>query len=534
MKLSHRLVTGAMAAALLLSGCGLISTETSGIKQETEQVPTIHILLRGTASGMDRVLEELYAQMDDAHRWNLEFTFVETADYTQQLARSLTAHGNYDLVFDAQWISLTTQVEQNSYKNLKSYFNNPEYPALQANFPQEYLAANTVNSGVYAIPFTNTYYDIPGIFYRKDLLKALELPFTEIVNREQMEQFWTAVQQNGIKALSLGSRGFYEYNRPEISQRQVGIWDIPGWSFWDYPSLVLLSRDGTTVLDVVFPGDDVARFAATGDEYQSNILDDYLYANAADNRWLAPEDMLNESGIYAFLQGESASFEGTLNSGSGQIQQQLRAALPQAEVAFWPYDAAFEKQNRSPGSIPTTYAAWNYLCVPSYNNNTEQTMRFLDWLYSDWSRVDLFNYGVEGVDWQAIGENEYILLQPEGKPFSFPAYELAWNPQHHRVDASLPDSEKELMQFIFDSDSYVSSPLVGFTINTKAIGVELAGLNSLYSEYYTAFGHGAYGTSTQEKIEEFHARSEAIGLETVRAEIQRQIQQHLDKKNDTK
>ena len=161
-------------------------------------------------------------------------------------------------------------------------------------------------------------------------------------------------------------------------------------------------------------------------------------------------------------------------------------------------------------------------------------MRFLDWLYSDWSRVDLFNYGVEGVDWQAIGENEYILLQPEGKPFSFPAYELAWNPQHHRVDASLPDSEKELMEFIFDSDSYVSSPLVGFTINTKAIGVELAGLNSLYSEYSTAFGHGAYGTSTQEKIEEFHARSEAIGLETVRAEIQRQIQQHLDKKNDTK
>lgn len=531
MKLRRKITAALLSAALLLTtACAAPAQQESATPKSS--TPTIRLLLRNTASGMDRVLEALYAQMDDEHRWNLEFTFVESADYNQSLARSLTAHDNYDLVFDAQWISLTAQVEQGSYKNLKNYFNNPEYPALQANFPPEYMAANAVNGGVYAIPFTSTYYDIPGIFYRKDLLKSLDLPFAEISSREQMEQYWAAVQQQGkLKPLTLGSRGFYQYNQPEITLQQAGGWNIQGWSFWDYPAIAILTEDGKTVQDVVFPGDDADRFTALSGGFEGNILDAYLLSNAADSRWLQQEDLLEENGTYAFLQGQSASFEGTLNSGSGQIQQQLCAMVPDAEVGFWPYDEVFAPQNRTPGSIPTTYAAWNYLCVPAYNANTQETMHFLDWLYSDWSRIDLFNYGVEGVDWQAVGEDEYTLLQPTTDPFSFPSYELAWNPQHHRMDAALPDNEKELLEFIFDPDSYTTSPLSGFTLNTQSIAIELAGLSSLYDEYYIAFGHGAYGAQTQEKIDELHARSEALGLETVRAEVIRQIQAHLDKNN---
>lgn len=531
MKSIRRILIFLLCIALCITGCSAAAVSSPDTSEKV-QVPTLRFLLRNTASGMDRILDALNDQMDDEHRWKLEFTFVDTVDYSQQLSRSLTAHDSYDFVFDAQWISLTTQVEQGSYKNLKNYFNNPAYPALQAVFSQQYLEANTINGGNYAIPFTSTYYDIPGIFYRKDLLQQLNLPFTEITSREQMEQYWSAVQQQGrITPLTLGSRGFYQYNIPEISLCQVGIWNIPGWSFWDYPALVILSADGKTVQDVVFLGDDAARFAALNPSYETNLLDDYLLGNAVSSRWLAADDLLQENGTFAFLQGQSASYEGTLNSGSGLIQQNLRTLVPEAEVGFWPYDGAFQAQNRTVGSIPTTYAAWNYLCVPSYCTNTEEAMRFLDWLYSDWSRIDLFNYGVEGVDWQAVGEDEYRLLQPKEEPFSFPSYELAWNPEHHRMDASLPDNEKALLEFIFAPDSYTASPLSGFTLNTKSISIERSGLNSLYDEYYIAFGHGAYGDATQEKIAEFHARSEAIGLETVRAEIHRQIQQHLDQNN---
>lgn len=113
----------------------------------------------------------------------------------------------------------------------------------------------------------------------------------------------------------------------------------------------------------------------------------------------------------------------------------------------------------------------------------------------------------------------------------FPPYELAWNPQHHRIDVALSESEKELMEYMFSPDSYAASPLAGYTIDTRPIGIEIASLNALYAEYYTGFVHGAYGDDTAEKIAEFHAKSLEAGLEAVRSELVSQMQRYLDKKD---
>lgn len=155
------------AAALLALCCLAGCSSTAGSSESKTETVTLKLLLRGSATSLDRVLEELYAQMDDDHRWKLDITLLDAADYAQQLARSLTAHEDYDLVFDAQWLTLVSQSQRNSYKNLNSYFNNPDYPALQQAFTQEYLDANRINGEIYGIPFTNAYYDVPGIFYRK-------------------------------------------------------------------------------------------------------------------------------------------------------------------------------------------------------------------------------------------------------------------------------------------------------------------------------------------------------------------------------
>lgn len=525
--LLHR--AAALGCALLLvfqTGCTAPAAEPAD--QETV---TLKLLLRGSATGLDRVLEELYAQMDDEHRWTLDITLLDAADYAQQLARSLTAHEDYDLVFDAQWLTLVSQSQRNSYKNLDTYFDNPDYPGLQAAFDEEYLNANRIDGEIYGIPFTNAYYDVPGMFYRQDILQELNLGFDSITTRDQMLTFWQAVQKAGTcKPLTLGSRGFYVANLPEITLRTSNILDVNGWSFWDYPSKVILSPDGTRVLDVVFPGDDAQRFAAFPEPYNTgNFLDSFLLQNAACYPYCDPDDLLKPDGKTDFLAGVSASFEGTLGSGgSTQIEQQLRQTVPDAEVAFWPYDVAFQPENRTAGALRVDYAAWNFLCIPAYSTDPDEAMAFLDWLYSDWSRLDLFNYGVEGEDWEAVGSEEYKLLENPAGAFSFPSYELAWSPQHHRLDASLAPEERSLMEYIYDTDSYTASPLTGFQLNTAPISIELSRLDALYEEYYTGFTHGAYGAQTAEKIAELHTRSEQIGLEKVRSEIIAQVQKHLD------
>lgn len=525
----HRAVCFLCCFALCFcSGCGALSGNSASAPADAPV--TLRILLRGNVSGLDRVLEQMYNQMDETHCWRLDITLIDAADYAQQLARCLTAHEDYDLVFDAPWLSLAMQADQHSYKNLKTYFNNPDYPALQRVFSAEYLDANRVGGELYGIPFTNTYYDVPGIFYRQDLLEELTLGFDTITTREQLLAYWQAIADGGaLRPVTLGSRGFYLLNLPEITLRQANIWDISGWSFWSYPSKVVLSEDGSTVLDVVFPGDEPERFAALPEPYNYDFLLNYFLQNAEYSKYLNPNDLLRNDGKPAFLLGQAASYEATQGSGgSAQVQQLLQQNVPGAKVEFWAYDSAFEADNRRPEAIPTNYAAWNFLCIPSYNDNPDEAMAFLNWLYSDFSRLDMFNYGVEGQDWEAVGETEYRLLKNPAGAFSFPSYELAWTPLHHRIDATLPAAEKDLMEYIYTPESYTLSPLSGFSMGTSRIGIELACLNALYETYYTGFMHGTYGGKTAEKVQEFHERSVELGLETVRAELIRQLQQHLD------
>lgn len=519
-----------IACQLLLSIILPLLAACSAASKETPAEPvTLRLLLCGSSSGLDRVLEELYAQMDSEHQWALDITFVDVSDYSEQLNSILITHEDYDLVFDAQWLSLTYQIEKGNYLKLAPYFNTLDYPALQQMFAPEYLEANYINDDLYSIPFTSAYYDVPGIFYRRDLLKELDLGFSYITNREQLFAFWDAVAAQGnLVPVSLGSRGFFQLNLPEISLRQQNIWDITGWSFWDYPIKVILSDDNTTVIDVVFPGDSNEHFPQTAESDGTNFLDAFLLRNAECYPYSDPNELLRQDGRTAFINGLSASYESALgNNGSAQVQQQLRQQVAKGEVGFWTYDSAFDAGNRREHNIPVDYTAWNYLCIPKYSKDPEQAIAFLDWLYSDIGRLDLFNYGVEGEDWISIGENEYQLLDNPADAFSFPAFEIAWNPNHIRIDTTLDNTEKDLMLYLQDSSSYTSSPLQGFQLSTNRISIEYASLNAIYSEYYLGFTHGAYEEQTTEKIAELHERSINAGLETVRQELIRQIQEYL-------
>lgn len=514
----------ACAFLLLYAGC------TGEITAPPATQTVIRLCLRGSAEGLDRVLEKLYAQMDGENNFRLEFTFIPAAKYRDELNRILTSREDYNLVFDAPWLDLQRLSDNKAYQNLSAYFGNSEYPALEEAFPADYLNANRVNGRVDAIPITNTYWDPAGIFYRKDLLRACGLGFQEISTREQLLLFYDAVKSKmpEISPISLGSRGFFDTNLNNMALRAKQIHEIPGWALYTYPSRIVLNDNGTQVLDVVFAGDEPARFAAMEKGYSYDFISDVFLQNAAMAPYAQPESIFAGDYNTLFYTGKSASMEGALGTGgSTEMQRVLRQSVPEGEVGFWCYDdSIFESPDNV--QIYADMRAWNFLCVPAYSKKTDDTMRFLNWLYADRSRLELFMYGVPEEDWLPLSDNEYIILERPSGSFSFPAYELAWSPLYHRIERTLPENEKLLQRTIYDVDSYVAVPLSGWSLNTSRISIELSQLGALYQEYYTAFAHGAYGSDTQAKLNDLHARSLPLGLETVRAEIIRQAQSFLD------
>lgn len=484
----------------------------------------------GEISGLDRVLKELYRKMDGGPNVRLQITTLPDTDYASALSLRLAAHEDFDLVFDAPWLSLNRMINRGTYTNLEPYFGSDDYPGLKKAFSEEYVDANRFNGLIYGVPITNTYLDPAGIFYRKDILRSLHLGYYEIENRGQLLQFYDALlrEKPGFVPLSLGSRGFYLFNMDDQQLRAHHIYDVTGWSVFDYPAKLVLDSSGTRVQDVVFAGDDPRRFQKLSKPYNYDFLSGYLLQNANCSAYIQKDALVANQGREAFLLGRSASFEASVGSGSLDVQRQTNARVPEAEVGFWCYESPFGLGNRKPGGIYALMQAWNFLCVPSYSDQARPAMEFLDWLFSDRSRLELFQYGVPGKDWQAKGNDEYELLDnPEGV-FSFPAYELAWSPLYHRVQSSLPENEKKILNYAFDKSSYSAIPITGWSLDTAAISIELTRLNALYKEYAPAFSHGLYGKDTSRKIAELHTRSLDAGLETVRREIAAQAQYYLD------
>lgn len=510
----------------------IISSCSAKSSSEPSSTPTLRFLLRGTATGLDRVLNELYSQMDDEHRWKLEFTLIESDEYVNELSRIIAAHENYDFVFDAPWLNMNVMIQNGSYRNLDTYFQNEQYPGLYSAFTEDYLSSNLFNDHIYAIPITNSYYDPTGIFYRKDLLIACNLGFEEISSKEQLLQFYECIRQKypDIAPISVGSRGFFLVNSYDLSFRSSNIFDVNGWSYFEYPAKIVLNEDSSIVLDVVFPGDDSSHFSTFAEPYNYDFLSETFLQNAAYHKYVQSNSLFAIEGSTLFLTGGSASFEAAIGTGgSAEQQRKLRQYIPDGEVAFWCYEPSLSPESREQNQITTNLQAWNFLCIPTYTVKEVESMRFLDWLYSDQSRLELFIYGVEGTDWEAVGDNEYLLLDNPSGIFSFPAYELTWSPLYHRLEKNLPEYEKALLQYSYDSSNYKKSPLTGWSINTSHIAIEIARLNALYSKYDTALSHGAYEEHTKEKIQELHEASEALGLETVRKSLITQIQAYLDK-----
>ncbi len=127
------------------------------------------------------------------------------------------------------------------------------------------------------------------------------------------------------------------------------------------------------------------------------------------------------------------------------------------------------------------------------------------------SRIDLFNYGVEGTDWQVWAMMSTPFCSQWGRHSA--SHPMNWRGIHSTTVLIPPcRTRKRRCWNLPSTKAAMRLPRWRVSPLTQTpIAIEIAGLNSLYAEYYTAFGHVAYGAQTQEKIDELHTRSEAIG-----------------------
>ena len=537
------LLTGAMAVSLAAcggSGTSSAGTSAAGDSGNASGAPaetTLKIYMFGQAEGFDKVVEKFEEETKDTLNIKLDIIWSDSQTHREKIPLMMANQEEADLVFDAYWMNLSTMHNQGAYASLNEYFNNPEYPGLQAAFSEDFLAQVTDEDGnIFAIPFTQAAEDIPVIAYRKDLADKYGIT---IDSNESLEQYLQAVQAE-IDAGTLemvapfgvgGTRGFYWLDHDIYEKREANVFSIDSSAYGIGMEMeAAVSEDGKTVLGVATLGDPDEAYAAFPAPYNTNTRTDRAVNKLTKWAQYSQPDAQTEDDAKTnlFYTGKVAAIEGNI---SGYTDYANAVEALGGELGVYVYTECM--RNGEP-FVAAPLTAWNFLCVPQQSTKKDQAMQFLNWLFEDDANHDLFELGVEGEDWEAVGEDEYRKI--EGSNYTFPGYELTWNPNFIRTNADLPEDAKAITKYGNDPDTYITSPIAGFTFDNTAtpeLQTAYAAVSAIQTEYQPQIMLGLTKdpAAAQALVEEYYQKAEAAGLETIRQAVHDQLQAFLDSKN---
>lgn len=534
-------LTGAMAASLAACGGSTSSTgfaaAASAGSTGTPAPTTLKIYMFGQAEGFDAVKQKFEEETKDTLNIKLDIVWSDSKTHMEKIPLMMANQEEADLVFDAYWMNLSTMHNQGAYASLNEYFNNPAYPGLQSAFSADYLEQVTDADGnIFAIPFTQAAEDIPVIAYRKDLADKYNIT---VDSDEKLEEYFKAVQadiDSGALAMVApfgigGTRGFYWLDYDLYEKRSSNVFSIDSSAFGIGMEMeAAVSADGKTVLGVATLGDPDEAYAAFPAPYNKNTRTDRVVNKLTKWAQYTEADAQTESDpkTNLFYAGKVAAIEGNIASYT-DYDNAVKALG--GELGVYVYN---ENMRSGKPFVSGPLTAWNFLCVPQQSTKKDQAMQFLNWLFESSENHDLFEFGIEGTDWEAVSKDEYRKIS--GSNYSFPGYEMTWNPNFIRTNADLPDDAKAIVKYGNDPDTYITSPIAGFTFDNTAspeLQTAYAAISAIQTEYQPQIMLGLTKdpAAAQALVDEYYQKVEAAGLETVRQAVKDQLQTFLDSRN---
>ncbi|SDD07052.1 putative aldouronate transport system substrate-binding protein [Paenibacillus sp. UNCCL117] len=471
------------------------------------------------------VLEEFEKRTKDSLNTKLEIQWNPVNDHKQKVKLMMAAGESVDFVFDADFQNLKELVPQGAYAQLDKYFNNDEYPGLKKAFSKEFIDMNKrYDDHLYTIPFTQYYYDIPVVYIRKDLREKLGFA-KPIASYQELQQFYDKVleAEKGVTPLALrGASGYQDIlapdDRPDLSTVRSIL--LGGITYF-----VHLTDDLKKVQRVVALGDPEAEWAALPAPYNTMKSTFAQYDKWAEWSKYLEKDVLSQKDQKAyFMSGKAASYYGTLSSYAAD-KKKLKDTIQDADLEFFVFRE--KMRNMEPKAISTNYKANNSLAIPASSKHIDRTMKFFDWLFQSRENHDLFEYGIQGKHWEPVGDNQLKLLD-DSKNYNFPGYEFTWNPNMIRLPADLDETAKKYFEYSAKEDTYYAGVLAKFAFDTSNVKGEFANVQSKADPFVQTLKAGQI-KDWETSAAKLNNELKGLGLEKIRAELQKQVQEYLDK-----
>ena len=526
-----KILTLTLAVILVLgcfAGCGKSGTE--GGEKKPYEIVFVHP--GDPANDMDVVLEEFYKQTQDTLNVKLSFIYAGWDDIGQKVSLKISGGEKMDSAFLAQWTSPSIQEAalDGQLLNLDKYFNNDQYPGLKAAFSEEYLSTNKFlgDDGeyhVYGIPFSNSFGNASYVFYRKDLADKYGVTINTVAD---LETFYDAILADGSGMTPLAFLGSQDqlmsafYSETKTVHNYITAGNTNSGLL---AGGVIIKDDGTAYVSRTFVAADDPEFnkyMPDDDRSKTEPHWEYGVARRFYEKGYVSEDILNTTDARAdFMAGKAASFFGATDIYSS-VASEFAENIPGGELGMIRVTNLDE-----PHQINATFQAWNFACIPVTCKDPDRVMEFYDWVYASQANNDLFELGIEGVHWNAVGDNGYEAIPnaATGNTYNFPGYLLTWNPTMTRQSASTPEAVLADIEKCTDQTYFYKEITAGFSFDSSAVKTEVALISDVVS-MKTALGNGMVA-DIDGTIESLNQQLLAAGWEAYAAEYERQFNEYL-------
>ena len=475
----------------LVAGCApagtTASTNPSGSNTTTAaslEPMSVNLYLWGDKPNqMDEVLVKFEESTKNELNLKININWTPQGDYPNNIKLKLSAGQEVDMCFDAPWMNMNTFILQGNYRDLTSYFLNPEYAGLEAAFSASFLSNNLMGEKgdkVYGIPLTQSFGGSGMVFLRGDLRQKYSLaPVTDLAS---FEAYLQAIVDNEPSMIpfvmkkdgSYGASSIIDVQDPEkaIKQVEAGLWTAelaPGIT------ATLYIKDYKIVASVI-SGESSASYANFPAPYNTA---DYTIQKQVrtwyEKGYIEKDVITRDDAQGTFTAGKSASFFWDAAQ-YNLVLSAVTQSIADAKLEIWDPDPLSSKDIQ--GMKKGSYTAWNFICIPvtTTDDKADRIMKFFDWMFSSTENHDLIEWGVEGKNYLAVGSDQYAY--PEGLDlttnYNFPGYELSWNPNFIRYPQGYPEDVLHVMKASNNVDAYYNPMLSGFRFNGDPVKNQLA------------------------------------------------------------
>ncbi|PUB30328.1 carbohydrate ABC transporter substrate-binding protein (CUT1 family) [Promicromonospora sp. AC04] len=496
--------TGGVLAAMTLMACGNGGASSSS---------SFGLLLPGDVPPQwDRVRAAVNTKLKTDLGFELQPSFINWTNYAAQSLLKFTAGEDFQTALSARWLNIAQLIESNALEPLDDALASGKYPNLTGAVDQSAFDANRWPDGsIYGIPAVNSAARIHHVVARGDLVD--KYAGGSIETFDQLEKFWYDVQQKE------GIPGYINRNSPfDVLGAPTGALYPQGW---ETPDLLPIYFSSDSLMFV--PSRDAATTGSTDAvpfwEYEPYVESLHRVRKYYEDG-IINADRLNAdpATLKSQFDGGGAATCWGITDGldtAGHLDLLEKAVEGASLVTLLPFrDGLSAKPNQ-------TFQADNLVVVNAAAADSESALQLLDWV-SVQENHDLLQYGEEGTDWKAVGDDAYEQVSDYA---NFPGYALSWRIPLERKYSRMSESEETWFDWSKDYDNFTLDPFASFIPDLTEVEKEHAQITAAITEFGNPLFAGAVDVT--EGLDKLKSALDTAGLPKVQEELNKQADAYL-------